>query len=222
MPYPNDPNSTTGQTGATTRNDTLQSTEDTLRDDARNAVDTARHELDNVAQEAKAQAGALADEAKARLDDAAHQAKTYASDQKDLVAGQIGGVADAMNKVAGELEENNSATASYARMIADSASRISEKIESNDVDSLMHMAQDFGRKQPAAFLGAAALMGFAASRFLSASAKREQERTARAQTPTASTYSGATATPGSTTTYGAGSKPDASSPQSTYPNTGRV
>jgi hypothetical protein len=33
-------------------------------------------------------------------------------------------------------------------------------------------AQDFGRRQPAMFLGAAALLGFAASRFLMASATR--------------------------------------------------
>jgi hypothetical protein len=35
------------------------------------------------------------------------------------------------------------------------------------------MVQDFGRRQPAAFMGAMALMGFAASRFLMASAQRQ-------------------------------------------------
>jgi hypothetical protein len=46
----------------------------------------------------------------------------------------------------------------------------------------MQIAQDFGRRQPAAFLGAAALLGFAASRFLLASAKRAGEQNIGAST----------------------------------------
>ena len=45
-------------------------------------------------------------------------------------------------------------------------------MRNRDVDDLIAMAEDFGRRQPVAFMGAAALAGFLASRFLLASAKR--------------------------------------------------
>lgn len=217
MPYPNDPNSTTGLTSDTQRTNVSSTAEDTVRNDAHNIADTARKDLDEVTKEAKAQAGALADQAKAQFDDAAHKAKGLAEEQKDLVAGQIGGVADAMNKVAGELEGNNASSASYARMIADGASRISDNIKNNDVDSIMHMAQDFGRKQPAAFIGAAALLGFAASRFLLASAKREDERIAKTTSTGSVDYNGLpeSETSEERSTYGA-------STGSTYSSAGRI
>ncbi len=215
MPYPNDPNSTNGLIGDTQRSGVTTTAEDTVRDDARNVADTARKDLDEVTKEAKAQAGALAEQAKAQFDDAAHKAKGLAEEQKDLVAGQIGGVAEAMNKVAGELEESNASSASYARMIADGANRISDTIKNNDVDAIMHMAQDFGRKQPAAFVGAAALLGFAASRFLLASAKREQERTAGTQASTRVDYNGLPESDESRRSYGASTGTD-------YSSTGRV
>jgi hypothetical protein len=215
MPYPNDPNSTNGLTSDPQRSGTQSTAEDTVRDDARKVADTARKDLDEVTQEAKAQAGALAEQAKAQFDDAAQKAKGLAEEQKDLVAGQIGGVAEAMKKVAGELEESNASSASYARMIADGANRISDTIKNNDVDAIMHMAQDFGRKQPAAFVGAAALLGFAASRFLMASAKREENRTSTAETGTRVDYNGLPKDSEPQRGYGASSGSD-------YSSTGRV
>jgi hypothetical protein len=86
-----------------------------------------------------------------------------------------------MERVATDLEGQNASSASYARMIADGATKISSTVRDNDVDAIFSMAQDFGRKQPAAFIGAAALLGFAASRFLMASAKRESGRVAQGQ-----------------------------------------
>jgi hypothetical protein len=47
------------------------------------------------------------------------------------------------------------------------------------------MAQDFGRKQPAAFIGAAALLGFVASRFVMASANRPTSEQEPANLPVA-------------------------------------
>ena len=60
-------------------------------------------------------------------------------------------------------------------MIADNAEKLSSLVRDNDVDQLLAIAQDFGRRQPVAFLGAAALLGFAASRFVTASAQRSQQ-----------------------------------------------
>lgn len=164
---------------------------DTLIRDAEAVVETAKSEFDKVATQVSHDAGDLAHEAQARIGDVAHKAKGLAGEQKDLLAGQIGGVAEAMRRVADDLTQNNASGADYARTIAASATRISDTVRENDVDALVGLAQDFGRKQPVAFMGAAALLGFAASRFVLASAKREDEQSAQVSTDTtdASGYS---------------------------------
>src|SRR5688572_18583144 len=142
-----------------------------LKEDAGAAVEVAKHEISAVKSEAEAQAGAVIEQAKSEIGKAAEKAKGMASEQKEFVSHQIESVAEAVNKVAGELEANDASTATYARTLADTVNSFSETIKNKDVDELFAMAQDFGRKQPVAFMGAAALMGFAASRFLMASAK---------------------------------------------------
>jgi hypothetical protein len=150
--------------------------EQKLRDDAGELLATAKSELAGLQDEAVGQVEAIADGAKAELGKVAEKAKGIAAEQKDLVSGQLASVADAVQKVAGELEAENTPTATYARTIADTVSKFSETVQNKDVDQLLSMAEDFGRKQPVAFMGAAALAGFAASRFLGASAKRHQAK----------------------------------------------
>ena len=212
MPNSNYTNPSTGSTGSGVL---PRDVEDTLRSDAQDVVETAKSEFDKVAQEATAQAGDLAEHAKAQLADVTQKAKGLATEQKDLLAGQIGGVADAMQRVATELEGDNASSAQYARMIADGATKLSDTVRNNDVDAILNMAQDFGRKQPAAFIGAAALLGFAASRFLLASAKREEQRIADRQTGSSVDYNG---------TMDLGSEPSAygSTGGSDYPSEGRL
>jgi hypothetical protein len=151
------------------------STEQQVKDDAGALLDTARSELSHIKAEAETQAGAIAEEAKAELGKVADKARGMAAEQKDMLASQVEGVAQAVNKVAGELEADDSATAGYARTVADTVNQFSETLKTKDVDQLLHMAEDFGRKQPAAFAGVMAIAGFAASRFLVASSKRRQQ-----------------------------------------------
>ena len=147
-----------------------------LAADASALLDEAKSTAGKVVDEAKDQVESLTDRAKSELSAAADKAKTVASDQKDVLADQMGGVAGALDKAASDLEQQNGPSAQYARMIADNAEKLSEVIRNNDVDQLLGMAQDFGRRQPALFVGAAALLGFAASRFVLASAKRRDEK----------------------------------------------
>ena len=189
--------------------------EETLRADAQDVVETAKSEFDKVAEEATAQASDLAEQAKAQIAEVTHKAKGLATEQKDLLAGQIGGVADAMQRVATDLEGSDASGAQYARMIADGAAKLSDTVRNNDVDAILNMAQDFGRKQPAAFIGAAALLGFAASRFLLASGKREDQRVADRQTGSSVDYNG---------TMDLGSEQSAYGPTggTDYPSEGRL
>ena len=147
-----------------------------LAADATALLDEAKSTAGMVADEAKEQVASLADRAKDELGAATDKARSMAADQKDMLAEQVGGVADAIDRAASELETNNGPSAQYARLIADNAQKLSATIRDNNVDDLLGMAQDFGRKQPALFVGAAALLGFAASRFVMASAKRRDEQ----------------------------------------------
>jgi hypothetical protein len=122
-----------------------------------------------------------------------------AADIKDKIAEQLGGLADAAQRVADDLEGESAPGATYVRMVADNALKLSGTIRDSNVDDLLGMAEDFGRKQPVAFLGAAALLGFTASRFLTASAKRRQEQLAPQQTMPGDT---ATSSTSSTSPYG--------------------
>lgn len=148
--------------------------EQRLREDAGAALDSAKSEFAHLKDEATSQAGMIADEAKAEIGKLADKAKGMAAEQKNLVADQIGGVAEAVQRVAGELEASDANTAGYARTLADTVTRFSDTVKNKDVDELLSVAEDFGRRQPVAFMGAAALLGFAASRFLFASAKRRE------------------------------------------------
>jgi hypothetical protein len=162
--------------------------EDQLKEDAGAALETAKSEAGKIASEVQAQAGAVMDEAKSELGKVAAKAKGMAAEQKELVADQIDSVAQAVDKVAGELEANNAATAGYARTFADTVNTFSDNVKNKDVDELLSMAEDFGRRQPAAFMAAAALAGFAASRFLVASQRRHQQLQ-----PTSGSYAAGTA-----------------------------
>lgn len=141
-----------------------------LRQDAETVADAARTEAGNVKAEVEAQASALVDEAKTQVGNIAEHAKGIVAEQKDVAASQIHGFASAVDKVARELESENATMAGYARTVADAANRFSATMKHKDVDDLISMAEDFARRQPAAFVGMAALAGFAASRFLRASA----------------------------------------------------
>ncbi|MGV8921489.1 MAG: hypothetical protein ACOH2R_27565 [Pseudomonas sp.] len=73
--------------------------------------------------------------------------------------------------------------AGYARDLADGVSKFADTVQNMDVQGLVGMAQDFGRRQPVAFFRAAALAGFVARRFVRASAhRRDTATTTPAQT----------------------------------------
>lgn len=171
-----------------------------LAADANALLDEAKSAAGQVVDEAKEQVAGLADRAKDELGAATEKAKSLAADQKDMLAEQVDGVANAMSRAASELEQGNSSSAHYAKLIADNAEKLSATIRDNDVDELLGMAQDFGRRQPALFMGAAALLGFAASRFVLASAARRDEHKASP----AATSTGYTEYPGEPASGAAG------------------
>lgn len=156
--------------------------------DAHELAETARADLTDLGEEMKQQAASLGEEALSQLDSATQQAKSMAAEQKDLLAEQLGGVSDALQKVADELDTGNESSARYVRLLADGAKQITSTVRDNDVDAILAIAQDFGRRQPVAFMGAAALLGFVASRFVLASATRPDRHESDITRPPYSSY----------------------------------
>lgn len=110
-------------------------------------------------------------------DEQANQAKTAAmravDEEKSALARQLRGLAGAMEKVGSELRRSEQpALGRYTQHIGQSIGRLARDCENRELGEIAAMAEDFGRKQPLAFLGIAAIAGLAASRFLSASAER--------------------------------------------------
>lgn len=98
-----------------------------------------------------------------------------ADEKKNLVAEQLAGVAEALTKVGGEMKEGKTAMVGrYASDLGGSARRLAQNLKNRDMGEIVSMAQDFGRRQPVAFLGLAAIAGLAASRFVLASGSRHR------------------------------------------------
>jgi len=119
--------------------------------------------------------------AKDELSGATEKANEVAVAQKNVIASKLGGVAAAMEKVAAELEQGDQRDIGrLTRTVGSSMRTFSDDIKDRSLGEVAQMAEDFGRKQPFAFLGMAAIAGLAASRFLTASADR---RTSASSTP---------------------------------------
>lgn len=143
------------------------------REDAIAISSEIGEELNYLKEQAGAQIGELRQQAEQQIGATAEKAKGFAGEQKDVVARQLSGVADALGKVASELEGGEQAALGrYARDISGSIRNFAQTVEQNDVDQLLGRLERFGRGQQLTFLGIAGLAGLAASRFLVASANR--------------------------------------------------
>lgn len=116
---------------------------------------------------------AARDTIKEGADTAVEKVNEAISEQTYFAARQVGGIATALEKVGAELEASDQPEVGrYARQIGRSVQTAAKRMEGKDLGEIAVMAEEFGRKQPLAFLGIAALAGLSASRFLTASAKR--------------------------------------------------
>lgn len=124
---------------------------------------------------------------RAGADTAMQKVQDTVSEQTGFAARQASGIATALQKVGAELENGEQAEVGrYAKQIGNSVQAIARNMEGKDLGEIAGMAEDFGRTQPLAFLGVAALAGLAASRFLTASAKRKTEPSDKPSTANAS------------------------------------
>jgi ElaB/YqjD/DUF883 family membrane-anchored ribosome-binding protein len=126
-------------------------------------------------------AGASADTMKAQVadvveaaNDVASQAtdklKNTVSERKGAGADYVGSLADTIRRAAREFDTDLPIAGSYMRKAASQVESVSDSIRTGEYNDVVRSAQDFARRQPTAFLGLAALAGFAVVRFLKSSA----------------------------------------------------
>ncbi|SFB60855.1 hypothetical protein SAMN03159496_05728 [Rhizobium sp. NFR07] len=115
----------------------------------------------------------VSDFASREVASASDKANDAATDQKNILAEKLGVVAHALEKVATELDSgDNRDVSKVTRNLGTSLRSASDSIQDRSLSEIAGMAEDFGRKQPLAFLSIAAIAGLAASRFLTSSAPK--------------------------------------------------
>ncbi len=109
----------------------------------------------------------------ANVADAARDSvRTHADRSREAGASAIHDVAEAARTAAGEIERSSPELARYAHDAASAVDRLSDTIRNRSFGDLMRSVDDFARREPVAFFGVTMLAGFAVSRFLGSSARR--------------------------------------------------
>jgi len=118
----------------------------------------------------KQQAQPLAQHVQQTAGHVADQARSRAETQKDRATQSLTSTAHALRQTGQHLEDQGERAVGQAMdKSAGQIERLAEYVERRDVSQLIGEAEDFARRQPTLFLGAAFAMGFAASRFLKSS-----------------------------------------------------
>ena len=136
----------------------------------RDLKDKARDIAGSSTEAIKGQASSLVDAAKDVASQATDKLKQSVDEQKNAGADYVGTLAETMRRAAREFDRELPIAGTYIRKAAAQVESVSDSIKNGDFNDLVRSAQDFARRQPTAFLGIAALAGFAAVRFLKSSA----------------------------------------------------
>lgn len=136
---------------------------------ATSATDRIREVARETAHQARDQASRLVDQIKGHAEGLVNEKKAAAADQID-------GLATALRKTVGELQEQEIAFAGYVERAASGLEGISGTIRDRDVGSIVGDVESAARRYPAAFLGLTVFAGFAFARFLKSSGERAAVR----------------------------------------------
>ena len=133
---------------------------------------SAKEMATETAEAAKARAAEVADRAKAEAAQMGERAKSMAYDKADAYKSQGASEIDrtaARVRAAGEEFGEGSYPAQAADYVASSLSQAADALRNQDIDGMVGEVSRFARRNPAVFLGGAALLGFAAARMMKAS-----------------------------------------------------
>jgi hypothetical protein len=146
-----------------------------VKADLRRAGDELGAAASELRGTAEDEASRLKDAATTQIGAATDRARAFADARKSDAADRLDDLSNAVSRVAGELRDQDSGSTlgGIASDLAGGINKLSNTVRTSSVDDLIGMTQDFGRRQPLALLGVAALAGFAAGRFVVASGQRQ-------------------------------------------------
>ena len=137
-----------------------------------NPTNPPESDLIQTAREAGAAAqerlGGLRDAAQSSFDEARSTATEKAGEAKDQAAGEIARTARGLEAAAEEME-GSPFQQDLLREAADGLKQIARAVEGKSIGAMAAELSEFGRQNPVAYLGGAALVGFALARFARAS-----------------------------------------------------
>src|SRR5215213_9172913 len=114
--------------------------------------------------------GQAQDQAMKLVDTARQQATSQIGMQQQRVAGTLNTVATALHDASREMRnQDETAIAEYVDTAASQVEQFAAMLREQDLEQLMATTAQFARRQPALFLGAAFVLGFAATRFIKSS-----------------------------------------------------
>jgi ElaB/YqjD/DUF883 family membrane-anchored ribosome-binding protein len=129
--------------------------------------------LDELKRKAVEDICTVKEKAKEQGRDVAEKAEEVALKQKNTVARYASSIGTVLEKVGTEMQSSDdAAVGKYAKELGTTIQSFAKDIEGKKLSDVAGMAEGYGRKQPLAFLGIAALAGLVTSRFLTASAHR--------------------------------------------------
>ena len=104
-------------------------------------------------------------------------ATSQLSNQKARATDGLGSLARAVRQSTQSLRDNQQDTAAqYIERAADRIEEFSSRLRDRELGDLMRDAEQFARRQPAVFIGAAFLVGVLAARFLKSSSSEDDYR----------------------------------------------
>lgn len=125
-----------------------------------------------IGEKAKDVAGAATEEVKERAQDVADTVATeaghYAGQAKQAAADEVKSVSSALRTAADEMRSGSPQERTFSQ-IADGLADVSDSVRDKDLGEMVGAVSDFAKRNPMIFLGGAALIGFAATRFAKAS-----------------------------------------------------
>lgn len=147
--------------GTTVGGTTARSGSEAARDAARSTAEDLRRDASRVADRAR-------ESVREGVASAQQEANRRANRSFERAADEVSRTSQALETAAGEFEEG-SIQHQLLHRAAGGLHQVSDRIRGRTIGELASGLADFGRRNPAAFIGGAALIGFAVARFARAS-----------------------------------------------------
>ena len=158
---------------------------ETLREEARATGEQIRSSVTDAGRQAKEKvttaASQVAEQTQRKAAEYAKQAQTQGAQmldqQRTRAAEGVHTLGEAVRRAAGKFrEDHDDNIAGYVDAAADEVQRLGDYLQQRDLASLWQDTQSFGRRRPELFLGGMFVAGLALTRFLKASAERQQSQ----------------------------------------------